>query len=52
MSLKKDYAKLGFIAYWTGLHVSEVEKALEYAVRYEELQEKKKEGKPLTGQTV
>ena len=40
--LKKDYAKMGFIAYWTGLHVSEVEKVLEYAVEYEKLQEKKK----------
>ena len=46
MSLKKDYAKLGFIAYWTGLHVPEVEKVLEYAVKYEDMQEKKKAKEP------
>ena len=41
MSFKKDYAKLGFIAYWTGLHAEKIEEVLESVARYEELQKKK-----------
>ena len=39
--MNKDYAKLGFIANYTGLHVSEVEKVLQYALKYEDMNQKK-----------